>query len=197
MLSTMESFLLCFVPLFVAVDAIGVLPMYLGLVEGLAPAEQRSIISQSIATAMIVALLFLFVGEALFRFLDITAADFMLSGGALLFVISLSDILLGRKLQRQVEPESIGVVPLGVPLIVGPAVLTSLILLSHRYGQVPTAIAVVINILLGGVIFWFADNLNRVLGKAGMRACSKIASLILAAIAVRMMREGLVNFLGR
>jgi len=192
---TFEALILCLIPLAVAVDAIGVLPMYLGLTEGLARPALNRIIWQSLLTASAVAMVFLYAGEALFGLLDITQADFMMAGGALLFIISLSDMLTGQKRQRQVEPDTLGAVPLGMPLIVGPAVLTTLILLSHRYGHGPTAIAVLINILLAGVVFRYSGVLNRLLGKSGMRACSKIASLILATIAVRMMREGLEMFL--
>ena len=193
---TLESFVLCFVPLLVAVDAIGVMSMYLSLTAGLPRAAVDRILWQSLVTASVVALAFLLIGESLFQFLHVTSADFMIAGGILLFVISMSDILSGRKRQRQVEPDTLGAVPLGVPLIVGPAVLTTLILLSHRYGHGPTAIAVALNILLAGVVFRCSGVLNRLLGKSGMRACSKIASLILAAIAVRMIREGLETFLG-
>ena len=162
---TLESLVLCLIPLAVAVDAIGVLPTYLGLTEGLARPVLDRIIWQSMLTASVVALLFLYAGEALFGLLDITQADFMVAGGALLFVISLSDILSGQKRQRQVEPDTLGAVPLGVPLIVGPAVLTTLILLSHRYGHGPTAMAVALNILLASVVFRCSGSLNRLLGK--------------------------------
>ena len=194
---SMETFLLCFVPLFVAVDAIGMLPIYLHLTRDLKRAQLRRIIRQSLLTAAVVALGFLVLGQALFRFLNITSADFMVAGGTLLFIISLSDLFVGRKIQRQVEPDEIGPVPLWVPLIVGPAVLTTIILLADRYGRGLTAVSTVANILIAGLAFWSAQWMNRVLGKAGMRAVSKIASLILAAIGVRMVREGLLFFLGR
>lgn len=194
---TMEVFVLCFIPLLVAVDAMGALPLYLGLTEGLTRQALKRILWQSMATASLVAIGFLYVGEALFGLLDITSADFMVAGGALLFVISIGGILSDQKLQHQVEPDSLGVVPLGVPLLVGPAVLTTVVLLSHRYGHGPTALAVLVNILLAGAAFRSVEVINRVLGKGGMRAISKIASLVLAAIAVRMIREGMTTFLLR
>jgi multiple antibiotic resistance protein len=194
---TLDTFVLCFIPLLVAVDALGVLPIYLGLTEGLARPTLTRILWQSMVTALLVTIGFLYAGEALFRLLGITNADFMVAGGALLFVISVSDILLGHKPQRQVEADSLGAVPLGVPLLVGPAVLTTVLLLSHKYGRGPTAFAALLNIVLAGVAFRCADRLNRMLGQSGMRACSKLASLVLAAIAVRMVREGLMLFLVR
>ena len=81
----MRDFWLCFVPLFVAVDAIGVLPMYLSLTEGLDPSRVRRVLLQSVATATAVALAFLGGGKALMTLLGITVADFMIAGGVLLF----------------------------------------------------------------------------------------------------------------
>jgi multiple antibiotic resistance protein len=128
----MKSFWLCFVPLFVAVDAVGILPLFMSLTEGLETRKLRRIISQSVITAIAVALVFLVLGKALMDLLGITIADFMVAGGILLFVISLNDVLATEKAQQHtVDPDSLGAVPLGVPLISGPAVLTTTLLLSN------------------------------------------------------------------
>ncbi len=188
----MTKFWLCFVPLFVAVDAIGVLPMFMSLTEDLDRTKIRRIILQSIVTAMAVALTFLVIGKVVFKLLGITIADFMIAGGSLLFIISLSNLLTVEKKQRQVDLDSLGAVPLGVPLIVGPAVLTTIILLVGEYGLVTTVYATVMNILIAGVVFWLSESINRVLGKVGAKTISKLASLILAAIAVMMVRKGIM-----
>ena len=188
-----EAFILCFIPLLVAVDAVGTLPIYLGLTQGLTPQERTRLLWHSLVTATLVAVGFLYAGRAVFQLLGITSADFMIAGGVLLLVLSVSDLLSGQKVERQVEPDSLGVVPLGVPLIVGPAVLTTVLLLSDRYGHGPTALALLSNLLLAGMTFRFAEVMNRVLGTTGMRVVSKIASLILAAIAVRLIREALTG----
>lgn len=191
----MKTFWLCFVPLFVAVDALGVLPMFMGLTAGLDDDRRRRTVRQSVATAAGVALAFLAAGTGLFRLLGITVADFMIAGGILLFAISLSDLLRMEKVQRRVNPEGIGAVPIGVPLITGPAVLTTSLLLLNEHGLVPTAAAVLLNIAIAGVAFSFADSVDRVLGSAGSKTLSKIASLLLAAIAVMMVRKGIMAFL--
>ena len=191
----MINFWLCFVPLFVAVDAIGVLPMFLGLTEGLERLKIRRIIVQSVLTAMLVALLFLAIGKFVLQFLGITVPDFMIAGGVLLFAISLSDMLSTEKKQRQVEPESLGAVPLGVPLIVGPAVLTTIIVLVNQYGIILTVISTLANIILAGMVFLMSGSIIRILGKVGARVVSKIASLLLAAIAVMMIRKGIMAFI--
>ena len=191
----MKEFWLCFVPLFVAVDAIGVLPMYIGLTEGLDSSRTQRVLLQSIVTATAVALVFLGVGKALLNLLGITVADFMIAGGLVLFVISITDLLTVEKTQRRVDADSLGAVPIGVPLITGPAVLTTSILLMDQYGPVPTAAAIVLNISIAGVFFYFSAFINRVLGKTGTKIISKIASLLLASIAVMIVRKGILAFL--
>jgi multiple antibiotic resistance protein len=184
----MRSFWLCFVPLFIAVDAIGVLPIFISFTKDIKPGRVRIIIYQSVITAIIVALLFLIGGKAILDMLGITVSDFMIAGGVLLFVISMSDLITNDKIQRKIDPESIGAVPIGVPLITGPAVLTTSILLLNEHGFVPTAVAILINVLIAGVVFNFSIYIHRFLGKAGTKTLSKIASLILAAIGVMIVR---------
>jgi multiple antibiotic resistance protein len=187
----MNEFWLCFVPLFVAVDAVGVLPIFLSLTEGLDSARLPRVIAQSIVTASVVGIVFLVSGPALLRFLGIEVSDFMIAGGVLLLAISLSDLLTGEKRQRQTDPDSLGAVPIGVPLITGPAVLTTCILLANAHGKPLTALALIANVILAGVIFRFADPITGRLGRTGTRTISKVASLLLAAIAVMLIRKGL------
>jgi multiple antibiotic resistance protein len=184
-------FWLCFVPLFVSVDAIGTLPIYMSLTEGVSPSNRRSVVITSVITAMVVALLFLFVGEVILRLLGITVVDFMIAGGIILFLISIGDLLAINKPLKQVSTESLGPVPLGVPLIVGPAVLTTIMVLVREHGFYYTAIATVLNIIIAGIVFLLSEVIMRLLGASGTKIVSKIASLFLAAIAVMMVRRGL------
>jgi multiple antibiotic resistance protein len=190
----MKDFWLCFVPLFVAVDALGVLPAFITLTQGIELSKVRRVIYQSAATATLVALGFLVLGTALLELLGITVADFMVAGGLLLFALAIGDLLVGNKLQRRVDPDSLGVVPLGVPLIAGPAVLTTSVLLVNQFGVVNTAAAIIANILVAGLVFRFSGLIGRALGTVGARIASKIAMLFLAAIAVMMVRKGIEAF---
>lgn len=191
----MIEFWLCFVPLFVAVDALGILPIFIGLIEGVERERIHRIIWQSVMTAMVVALAFVAVGKAVFTFIGITVADFMIAGGALLFVLSIKDILTYEKQWRSVDPDSLGSVPIGVPLIVGPAVLTTTILLTDVHGALYTVPAVILNVLFAGGVFWLYEPINRLLGKSGTRTISKLAHIILAAIGVMMVRKGIMNYI--
>lgn len=191
----MKSFWLCFVPLFVAVDAVGLLPLFINLTEGMAKKQIRKIILQSMITALAVALIFIAVGTGIFRLLNISVADFMIAGGTLLFVISIRDILAAEKKLLEVDPESVGAVPIGVPLITGPAVLTTSLLLISQHSAVITSLAIAANILIAGIMFMIAPLINRVLGKTGSKAVSKIISLLLAAIGVMIVRKGIAMYM--
>jgi multiple antibiotic resistance protein len=188
----MADFWLCFFPMFVAVDAVGILPLFMHLTEGVDPRAVRKIIVQSMVTALVVALMFLAVGQWIFHYLGITVADFLIAGGILLFTISVIDVITVEKRVAQVDSDSLGAVPIGVPLIVGPAVLTTIFVLVGEYGVAPTVAATVVNIVIAGAVFWLAGPINRVLGRSGSRALSKLAGILLAAIAVMMVRKGIL-----
>ncbi|KUG24469.1 hypothetical protein ASZ90_005723 [hydrocarbon metagenome] len=191
----MESFVLCFVPLFVAVDAVGVLPLFMNFTEGIEQNKIKKIIIQSMITALIVALAFIAVGTATLKLLGITVADFMIAGGTLLFVISIRDMLSVEKNRYSVDLESMGAVPIGVPLITGPAVLTTSMLLVNEHNLFITSLAIITNILIAGGIFFMAPFIERTIGKTGSKTISKITNLLLAAIGVMIVRRGIAIFI--
>jgi multiple antibiotic resistance protein len=191
----MRSFWLTFVPLFVAVDAVGVLPMFISFTEGFERPKIHRIILQSMITALIVALLFIALGTIILNLLGISVADFMIAGGTLLFVISIRDILSAEKRSYVGDPDSMGAVPIGVPLITGPAVLTTSMLLVNEQSLLMTSISIIINILIAGGVFASAPYINRVLGKNGSKTVSKITSLLLAAIGVMIVRRAIAMFI--
>jgi multiple antibiotic resistance protein len=191
-----NNFLLCFVPFFVAVDAIGVLPIYMGMTEGLDSGRKRRVLIQSVVTAAVVSVAFLLVGPAVLALVGVSVPDFMVAGGILLLVISLTDLITGEKRQRRSGVGDIlGAVPIGVPLLSGPAVFTTSILLVNEYGIPLTAAALLINVLIAGILFILSDPIERFLGNAGSKILSKIASLFLASIAVMLIRKGIIEII--
>lgn len=189
-----QDFFLAFVPIFVAVDALGMLPVFISLTARFKKADRESLIRQSTVTALLVALSFLWIGKLVFLWLGITFADFLVAGGAVLFILSIRDLLsFGKK--GQMAEGAIGVVPLAVPLIVGPAVLTSSLIMLSSFGWVPTAFSLVSNIVLCGVILHFSSGLSRILGETGSHTLSKISNLLLAAIGVMLVRRGVLEIL--
>ena len=190
----MNDILLAFIPIFVAVDAIGTLPIFVSFTQGLTPKERFKILVQSIVTAICLAVGFIFLGKFVFQVLSITIGDFMVAGGVLLFCLAIIDLAHPNKVNR-LPSQELGIVPLGTPLIVGPAVLTTTLILIDQHGLAITLIAVVANILLAGFLFLSSDILMRFLGDGGARALSKVTSLLLAAIAVMMVRKGIMHIL--
>ena len=190
----LQNTLLSFIPLFVAVDAIGVLPIFVSLTEGLEEKARTKVILQSMCTAIGLAIGFVLVGKLVFKFLGITIGDFMIAGGAILFCLAIIDMVSATNERRVPGPE-LGAVPLGTPLIAGPAVLTTSMLVVSQYGILPTVISLVANILLAGLLMRLSSSLMSFLGEAGSKALSKITSLLLASIAVMLMRKGLELFL--
>lgn len=184
-----ERFVQAFIPLFVAIDPIGLAAIFLGLGQGVPMAQRQRIARQATITGGGVALLFLFLGSTMFKSLGITSSDFQIAGGFILFIIAARDLL-----QSAAEPEKLpsdfGVVPLGMPLIAGPALITTLILLTDTVGVSTALAALVANLFLVVLAFRFSDQLGRRIGPTGLRAISKIISMLLAAIAVNMIRRG-------
>ena len=188
-----RDFFLAFVPIFVAVDAVGILPLFMGMTSGMDAKQRARVIRQSMVTALGVAVGFIFLGRSIFAFMGITPNDFKVAGGALLFLFAARDLLSEAKPEPQIR--EVGAVPLGTPLIVGPAVLTSILMLSQDKGIAITLASVVVNVVLAGGVLFSAGHLTRFLGDAGSRALSKVASVLLGAYAVMMIRVGLAAIL--
>jgi multiple antibiotic resistance protein len=194
-LKAITPFVRTFIPIFVAVDVIGMIPLYTGL-TGQIPKNHRSrIAGQSIVTALIISIAFLFVGKTIFEFLGITVEDFQIAGGVLLFVLAVVD-LIGGKTLTETTPQ-MGVVPLGTPLIIGPAVLTVLIMMLDLYGIWPTLAGILLNLGLVALALFNAERILSVMGESGAKGTAKVVSLLLAAIGVMMVRRGIVSIIFR
>jgi multiple antibiotic resistance protein len=190
-----NEILLAFIPMFFAMDPIGILAIFAGLTQGLTSAEKRTIIIQSLLTATLVAVSFIFLGKAIFNFLGISMGDFMIAGGVILFCLSMVDMLGQESATRKLKNIEIGAVPIGTPLIVGPAVLTMALMLTNQFGSGIALIAVLSNIAIVAAVFFYSDILIRLLGASGSRALSKVMALLLAAIGVMMVRKGIIEII--
>jgi len=193
----LQDLILTFIPLFVAFDVIGVLPIFISLTQGLDTKERRRVLRLSIITATAITFAFLIVGKGIFLVLGITISDFQIAGGLILLVIAVTDIVQTGKGSIEALPAlTIGVVPMGTPIIAGPAVLTTLIILNDIYGFPVTSLSLMVNLVIIWLTFSRGEHLLRLLGEGGARAVSKVVSLLLAAIAVMMIRRGLEGILG-
>ena len=184
-----EKFLQAFIPMFVAIDPIGLAAIFLGLGHGVAAEQRQQIARQATITGGAVALIFLFLGANIFKALGISVSDFQIAGGLILFILAARDLILPTSKPEKMSHD-FGVVPLGMPLIAGPALITTLIALAQTLGVKIALAALAANLLLVILAFKFSDRLGRMIGAPGMRAISKIIAMLLAAIAVNMIRRG-------
>lgn len=185
-----EHLLKAFIPLFVAIDPIGLAAIFLSLGRDTAPKTRQRIAHQATLTGGAVALLFLFLGQSIFTALGITVSDFQIAGGLILFILASRDLTHSASEEPVPLTGDFGVVPLGMPLIAGPAAITTLLLLVQTLGILVTLIALVVNLGLVALAFAYSDWLSRKIGSTGLRAISKIISMLLAAIAISMIRHG-------
>lgn len=189
---TVELFFLSFIPLFVAIDIIGTVPIFLGYTHEISNYQRKKLIAEAILAAFIVANIFLVGGNLILGFMGITIDDFRIAGGIILLILSINDIMTTSE-SRRMPATDIGIVPLGIPLIMGPAALTTILILVHNYGYLPTILSMVLNFLIVWIILANARWLIKLIGDGGAKAFAKIASLFLAAIAVMMIRVGITH----
>jgi len=188
----LRTFLATFIPLLVAIDPFGMVPIFLAVTDGIPDARRRQVSFEAVAAALVICLLFMFLGESLFRFLGIRDYDFRIAGGALLLVLAIYDLLVPGKPAVH-ERETVGIVPLAMPLIAGPATLTTTLVLTSRHGYAPTAMGLSINFLLLLAALLASGWIARLVGVNALRALSKLVMVFLAAIAVNLIRVGVTE----
>lgn len=197
----MTPYIESFLPLFVAMNLPGILPIFMSLTNGLSHKALRKLVFQTSSTAFAVSMLILFAGDVIFKTMGITVNDLRVGGGLILLVLAITDLLFGDFKQRAPEPEdgeiesSVGIVPIGIPLTIGPAAITTILVSQQSFGYLPTSVSLFTNLALITVGFLFGPPLLRKLGKNAAKAIAKVTSLFLAAIAVAMIRGGIMGML--
>ncbi len=212
-MAIVHDFLLLFVPLFVVIDVAGTVPVFLALTPGYGEGERRKIAGKATVVAAVTGVLFVVLGQAFLTFLSIRVEDFQIAGGLLLIVLTIVDLLTPGKPAVDTVPvaanDDIAVVPLAVPLIVGPATMTTSLLLLNTYspgyneslgrpyGTIVIGTMVCAALLLNlALLFWalyFATTLARLLGRNTMAVINKIVMILLAGLAISLIRQGLVG----
>jgi len=184
-----EKFFLAFIPIFVAIDPIGLVAVFMGLGANVSREGRKRQAFLGIFTALCVAVGFIFLGKIVFAALGITVADFQVAVGLILLGLAGRELLgLGRQVRS--GSDEFGIVPLGMPLIAGPALLTALLILVDTVGLVFTLMSLLVNLAMVAIAFCYADQFTRWMGKQGLRGVSKIIALLLAAIAISLIRRG-------
>ena len=185
----MQEFIQTFVPLFVAIDVFGLFPIFISLTEALDVSEKKKVALDASITAWITGVVFALGGSYILSFLGIEITDFQIAGGILLLILAINDLLSEEKRRRR-PSRSMGIVPIGIPLIAGPATLTALITLSSMYPIWVVLMSFTLNMLIVFLALWYSSLLVRYLGTSGSNAISKIMLILLAAIGVMLIRKG-------
>jgi multiple antibiotic resistance protein len=188
-----KGFTQVFIPIFVAMSPFSILPMYLGLTDGFDAPARRSLINRAVLTSLVVAVTITLAGQAIFRFLGITVNDIRFGGGIVLLVLSVHDLLFSRERRKQADHGDVGVVPLGVPLIVGPATMATLLVLADERGRMLVLLVLAMNLVIVWLVLRYAAQLVALIGRGGTRAFGKVMALFLAAIASAMIRSGVIG----
>ena len=185
----LKNFFLAFIPIFVAIDPIGMVALFMGLGTQSATEHRTKQAFLGVLTGLGVSVGFIFLGRIVFAALNITVADFQVAGGLILLVLAGRE-LVGAGNENRSGSDEFGVVPLGMPLIAGPALLTALLILVDTVGLFYTMVSLLLNMAIVAVALCQAERVARLLGKQGLRGVSKLVALLLAAIAVSLIRRG-------
>ncbi|MCV6597678.1 MAG: MarC family protein [Mangrovicoccus sp.] len=189
-----------FATLFVIIDPIGLAPMFLALTQGMGKARRRALAIRACAVAAAVLTIFGLFGSALLDGLGVSLDAFRISGGLLLFLIAI-EMLFEKRTQRREqthgdEDHDPSVFPLGTPLIAGPGAMAAMILLSTNNSagwigvlEVHLVMLSVISIVL--VLFLMADAIEKALGRTGILVVTRLMGMLLAALAVQFVLDGL------
>lgn len=200
----MLSFLAIFIPIFVIIDSPGVVSVYMTLTEGLSEKEKKRTVNTAVVVASVVLLAFAFFGNFIFNYLSISLPAFEIAGGALLFLIAI-DMLFARKSRtvhseeqekESQERESIAIFPLAIPLLTGPGAITSVMVLMNLSESLTEKIMVIASIILtftiAKVMLDKSSSMMRYLGNTGLQVITRIMGILVAAIAVQFIMNGVM-----
>jgi len=196
-------FITAFVTMFVIIDPVGLAPLFVALTQGMPDRVRRGIALRACGLGMLILLIFALFGEAVLGFIGISMPAFRVAGGVLLFLTAL-DMLFERRTKRREDQtetdqhEDPSVFPLAIPLIAGPGAIASVILLTgQRPGVEGLAMVLAITALVLGlclVLFLAAGLLERALGKTGITVVTRLLGMLLAALSVQFVLDGLRDF---
>lgn len=188
-----------FVTLFVIMDPIGTVPIFLSLTAGRAPAAMRRAAWQAVAVSFSVICAFAFFGQQILEYLHISLPALQCAGGLLLLLVAL-ELLTGKEehAAAAVAETNVALVPLGTPLLAGPGAIVATMVLSKRVGDLWDFTAVALGVILVHVALWLAMRFSlpilRLIRESGVLLITRIAGLLLSAIAVQMVADAVRAF---
>lgn len=186
--------MLASIALFIIVDPIGNIPIFMGLTEKIEPARRKKVYNVATLVAFILLLLFAFLGQEILTIFGLSIYSFEIAGGILLLIISVRILVSGNMHENVESPESLGAVPIAMPLLVGPGAITTTIFNLQAYGTLIAILAVLIVLSITWVLLRFIGGIYRFLGKTGALVIARVMALLIAAIAIQYILTGATHF---
>ena len=183
------------IALFLVVDPLGNIPIFVGLTKNMDEAQRKNIFRSAIVTGLILLFLFAFAGQQILILFGISLSSFMVAGGLLLLIIAVRLLVAGGWQEHSTSPESIGAVPIGFPLLVGPGAITTTILILQSSGFFVTVISVMLTFVIVWLILRFINPIFNILGSNGSLVVTRLMAMFIAAIAVQYIVQGTKNLL--
>jgi multiple antibiotic resistance protein len=181
------------ISLFIIVDPLGNIPIFMSLTEKMGKDQRKKVFHTATLTGFFLLVLFALTGQQIFAFFGISIYSFMIAGGILLLIIAIK-ILIQGWVEGEISPESVGAVPIAMPLLVGPGAITTTILNLQTFGILVTITSVLIIFVLVWFILRFIDLIYRFLGRTGSLVIARVMALLIAAIAIQYIIEGIRYF---
>lgn len=182
------------IALFVIMDPVGNVPIFAALTEKMTDSEKRRTFNTASIVGLALLLVFSLVGQEIFAIFGISLNGFEVAGGILLFIIAIRILMSDNARQNVDSPESVGAVPIAMPLLVGPGAITTTILNLQLYGILVAVGAAFVVVFLTWVILRSTGKIYRVLGKTGSLVIARVMALLIAAIATQYVLSGIINF---
>jgi multiple antibiotic resistance protein len=182
------------IALFIIVDPFGNIPIFMGLTEKMEESQKKKVFNTATLVGVILLLVFAFTGQEILTIFGLSIYSFEVAGGILLLIIAIRILISGSMHEDVESPESLGAVPIAMPLLVGPGAITTTIFNLQAYGTLSAILAVLIVLSLTWIILRFINGIYRFLGKTGSLVIGRVMALLIAAIAIQYILTGVTHF---
>jgi len=182
------------IALFIIVDPFGNIPIFVGLTENVSDAQRKKTFNTAMVVAFVLLLVFEFTGQEIFSIFGLSIYSFEVAGGILLLIVAIRILISGSRETTESSPETLGAVPIAIPLLVGPGAITTTIFNLQAYGTVIAILSVLVVLSLTWLILRFINRIYKFLGKTGSIVIARVMALLIAAIAVQYILTGVTHF---
>jgi len=179
------------IQIFVITDPVGNLPIFYGITKKMTAKNRRDTFVTAVLFAFSLLVAFAFLGNGILDIFRISMADFKVAGGILILIIAILILVRGSWVEDGEHPETVGAVPIGCPLLVGPGAITTAMVSMGINGIVITILAILVNFGISFVTLYFGEEIFKFLGETGAQIISKVMAILLAAIAISFIHSGI------